>query len=118
MPSPLTRFPYPLVISTEQGYLSYANKAAKERFGFSDIRGPTLNFARLFAPKSPRGNFMYEYAERFSLSENPDAASATSHHSMLSLEFEGRKFYGDTLPLISGSGKKLLTIFLEVDHQQ
>jgi PAS domain-containing protein len=111
------RFPYPLVISTETGTLSYANKAAEERFGFSCKEASSLDFARLFAPKSSPRDFPYEYAKRFSQHENPEAGGTHSNPALLELEFQGKRIYGDTLPLTTGGRTNLLTIFLETERQ-
>jgi PAS domain-containing protein len=113
----IARFPYPLVISTESGTLSYANKAARQRFGLPEKEVGANDFTRLFAPKSAQEHFAYDYAQRVSSPDCSELGGNRADQPILPLEFEGKTFYGDTVPLLSQGRKKLLTIFLEIDTE-
>jgi len=114
----ISRFPYPLMISGPSGRVTYANKEAEERFGLSGKELDSLDFTRLFAPKNRQHDFYFEYARRFAASETSDAERGQPNPGIIGLEFDGKPFCGDTMMLVSGKRKQLLTIFLELDPDE
>jgi hypothetical protein len=107
----ISRFPYPLIISAQNGEITYANRVAKERFYLEGKEGTGVDFTRLFAPKNRQNDFYCDYLDRFVGRDR--FKDHLDDSRIMQLEFEGKPLKGDTLMLVSKRRKQLLTMFLE-----